>query len=161
LHFDHTRRGGGVSRRGCPPPLDRPRRSHYATSFRTLRDTAMKRLPLLCELLLAAAGAVALALAGCSSSPPADYKIGVVPKGLTHEFWQSIHRGADRAAADLKQEEGLTVEIVWDGPSKESDALDQINIVRNLRNQGIHGLVLAPQDSKQMVPSVQQCVDQK
>jgi ribose transport system substrate-binding protein len=118
----------------------------------------MKRVPLLCELLLAAAGAAALAFTGCSSGPPADYKIGVVPKGLTHEFWQSIHRGADRAAADLKKEEGLNVEIVWDGPSKESDALDQINIVRNLRNQGIQGLVLAPQDSKQMVPSVQECV---
>ena len=30
---------------------------------------------------------------------------------------------------------------------------------RNLRNQGVNGLVLAPQDSKQMVPAVEQCVE--
>ncbi len=124
----------------------------------------MKRLSLVSEIAAVAIAAVALALAGCLPAPngpvkKAEYRIGVVPKGLTHEFWQSIHRGADRAAADLEKEDGIIVEVVWDGPRKESDALEQINIVRNLRNQGINGLVLAPQDSKQMVPAVEQCVE--
>jgi ribose transport system substrate-binding protein len=115
---------------------------------------------ILCEVLAAAAGAAALLLAlpGCGPTEHVDFRIGVVPKGLTHEFWQSIHRGADRAAADLKAEDGLVVKILWDGPRKESDDIEQINIVRTLSNQGIHGLVLAPQDSKHMVPSVEQCV---
>ncbi len=124
----------------------------------------MKRLFMFSEIAALAVAGLALALVGCftnQSGPakPVEYRIGVVPKGLTHEFWQSIHRGADRAAADLEKEDGIAVEIVWDGPRKESDALDQINIVRNLRNQGINGLVLAPQDSKQMVPAVEQCVE--
>ena len=40
-------------------------------------------------------------------------------------------------------------------PSTRSTSSD------NLRNQGINGLVLAPQDSKQMVPPVEQCVAKK
>ena len=122
----------------------------------------MKRLTVLCELAIVAfIAAVALSLAGCSPKKNAEFRIGVVPKGLTHEFWQSIHRGADRAAADLEKEDGIVVEIVWDGPSKESDAQEQIDIVRKMRNMGINGLVLAPQDSKAMVPAVQQCVANK
>jgi ribose transport system substrate-binding protein len=121
----------------------------------------MKRLLILCELVAAVMlCAAALSLPGCSPTK-ADFRIGVVPKGLTHEFWQSIHRGADRAAADLKKEDGIAVDILWDGPSKESDAQEQINIVRNLRNMGINGLVLAPQDSSAMVPVVRQCVANK
>ena len=121
----------------------------------------MKRILIVAEvgafLVLAAS---ALVLSGCSSRK-VEYRIGVVPKGLTHEFWQSIHRGAERAAADLEREEGIVVDIVWDGPSKESDAQEQIKIIRQMRNQGINGLVLAPQDSKAMVPAVQECVEKK
>jgi ribose transport system substrate-binding protein len=130
--------------------------------LQTLRDPPMKRLTILCEVFaFAIICAVALALAGCSPQKSAEFRIGVVPKGLTHEFWQSIHRGADRAAADLEKEDGITVEVIWDGPSKESDAQEQIDIVRKLRNMGINGLVLAPQDSKAMVPAVEQCVANK
>ena len=87
----------------------------------------------------------------------AKYKIAVIPKGLTHEFWQSIHRGADRAAADLTAK-GISVEILWDGPHKESDSLEQINLIKAKTSMGINGLVLAPQDSVQMVKPVEQVV---
>jgi ribose transport system substrate-binding protein len=142
-----------------PALLDRAARNHYATTFQTLRETAMKRIPLLCDVFFVTAAAFALTLAGCSAAKEnVDYRIAVVPKGLTHEFWQSIRRGAERAAADLKAEDGIRVEILWDGPSKESDAQDQIKIINQKSSQGIQGLVLAPQDSKAMVPSVEQCV---
>ncbi len=82
-----------------------------------------------------------------------------MPKGLTHEFWQSIERGARRAAADLA-EQGIAVEILWDGPRKESEASDQIRIVQTLvGSRGANGLVLAPQDSKRMVPVVAETVE--
>ena len=97
--------------------------------------------------LLAALAAAAVLAAGCGPGTNYKYRIAVIPKGLTHEFWQSIHRGADRAAADLGKE-GLAVEILWDGPKKESDASEQINIIQTKANMGISGLVLAPQDSK-------------
>ncbi len=101
--------------------------------------------------------AACLALNGCAPRATYKYRIAVIPKGLTHEFWQSIHRGARRAAADLGAE-GLAVEVLWEGPAKESDALEQINLIERKTASGVHGLVLAPQDSKQMVRPVQDSV---
>ena len=44
--------------------------------------------------LIFAALAVAFT-GGCNSAKSnAKYRLVVIPKGLTHEFWQSIHRGA-------------------------------------------------------------------
>jgi ribose transport system substrate-binding protein len=94
---------------------------------------------------------------GCGRSPNnVKYRIAVIPKGLTNEFWQSIHRGAVRAAEDLTAQ-GTSVEVLWDGPRKESDLSDQINIIQQKAAQGIQGMVLAPQ-SKDMVPQVEAVV---
>ncbi len=108
-------------------------------------------------LLLSAAGLVS---AGCGG-PTVNYKyrVVVVPKGLTHEHWQSVHRGADRAAADLATQ-GLNVEVLWQGPQTESDALEQIGIIDRSIGRKVSGIVLAPQDSKQMVPPVQRALDE-
>jgi ribose transport system substrate-binding protein len=108
-------------------------------------------------LVLAAA---CLVLAGCGGpKPDYKYRIAVIPKGLTHEFWQSIHRGAERAAAELK-EQGIAVEVLWDGPRAENDTQAQIDIIsRNLAN-GVNGIVLAPQHSQTMVAPVERAVRQ-
>ena len=110
------------------------------------------------RLLAALAVAAVLSAAGCKPATNYKYRIAVVPKGLTHQFWQSIHRGADRAAADLGQQ-GIPIEILWDGPKKESDSSEQTNIIQTKANMGISGLVLAPQYSREMVAPVQQVVD--
>src|SRR5262245_28635377 len=101
-----------------------------------------------------------LALTGCGGAKQVyKYRIAVIPKGLTHEFWQSIHRGADRAAADLG-EQGVAVEIIWDGPRTESDAQAQISSVdRQIANR-VSGIVLAPQHSETMVAPVERAVQQ-
>src|SRR5215831_10172845 len=102
----------------------------------------------------------ACALAGCSTGPATQYKyrVAVVPKGMTHEFWQSIERGARRAAADLKEQQGLAVEVIWQGPAKESDSQEQIKIIDRQLAAGVNGIVLAPQHSEQMVPPVERAV---
>lgn len=106
--------------------------------------------------------AASLGMTGCGGSQSADYKyrIAVIPKGLTHEFWQSIHRGAERAAADLKSQKGISVQILWDGPLKENDALEQVNIIERNIGAQVNGIVLAPQHSKTMVPPVERAVEQ-
>src|SRR5438067_1856336 len=111
-----------------------------------------------CMLLL---GTIILSAPGCSSAKPEfKYRIAVIPKGLTHEFWQSIHRGAERAAADFKEQHNLAVEVIWDGPTKENDTLAQISIIeRNIPR--VSGLVLAPQHSQTMVAPVKQAVDKQ
>jgi ribose transport system substrate-binding protein len=102
-----------------------------------------------------------LALAGCTGSQENyKYRVAVIPKGTTHEFWQSIHRGAERAAADLKEQRHVNVQVIWEGPNKESDAQEQIDIVNRQLAGGVNGIVLAPQHSKAMVPAVQRAVDQ-
>jgi ribose transport system substrate-binding protein len=101
--------------------------------------------------------AVALTASGCGPATHYNYRIAVIPKGLTHEFWQSIHRGADRAAADLGKQ-GVAVEVLWDGPAKENDSSEQIKLIETKAGMGINGLVLAPQDSMQMLKPVQQVV---
>src|SRR4051794_12922672 len=111
------------------------------------------------NVCLALAAAACLFPSGCGRGKPAyDYTVAVIPKGQTHEFWQSIERGARRAAEDLRP--GLRVQILWDAPLKESDAAEQIQKVQQMAgSRGISGLVLAPQDSKGMVPVVRQTVE--
>jgi ribose transport system substrate-binding protein len=107
-------------------------------------------MPRLVYYLLAA---LALLPAGCGG-PDAAFTIVVVPKGLSHEHWQSVHRGADRCAADLLAEEGLRVRVIFDGPLRERDAIEQIRIVDRRVATGASGIVLAPQHSKTMTACV-------
>src|SRR5262249_38994169 len=58
-------------------------------------------------------------------------KIAVVPKGTTHQFWQTVKAGADAAGGELN------VEVLWNGPKKETDIQDQIDIINNYASQGV------------------------
>jgi len=91
-----------------------------------------------------------LALSACgdpSSSEAASgaLQIAVVPKGTTHEFWKSVHAGAEAAARDLG------VEVIWKGPIREDDRAEQIQIVENFVVRGVDGIVLMPMDRKALV----------
>jgi ribose transport system substrate-binding protein len=90
---------------------------------------------------------------GCGGPKP-QYTIVVIPKGLTHEHWQSVDRGAERCAADLQREEGLSIRIIFDGPLRERDAMEQIRIVDRRVATGASGIVLAPQHSSTMTACV-------
>ncbi len=78
-----------------------------------------------------------------------ERRIAVIPKGTTHLFWKSIHAGAEKAA----QETG--VKIFWNGPEREGDREKQIQIVEDFIVRKISGIVLAPNDRKALVPSVE------
>ncbi|HEX2474740.1 MAG TPA: substrate-binding domain-containing protein, partial [Lacipirellulaceae bacterium] len=66
-----------------------------------------------------------------------------------HEFWKSVHAGADRAA-----KEAGNVEIFWKGPLHENDAEGQINVVQEFITKKVDGIVLAPLDSQALVAAV-------
>src|SRR5260370_13614941 len=54
----------------------------------------------------------------------------------------------------------MATKIIWDGPLKENDMLEQISIIdRNIANE-VSGIVLAPQHSKTMVATVERSVNQ-
>lgn len=77
-------------------------------------------------------------------------RIAVIPKGSTHEFWSSVHAGAEKAAKELGG-----VEVLWKGPLQENDREQQINIVDDFRVQQVDGICLAPLDSQALIAPVE------
>ena len=75
--------------------------------------------------------------------------IAVIPKGVAHFFWQSVHAGAEAAAKEAN------VEVVWKGPAQETDYSGQINIVEDAINRRVDGIVLAPTHRDSLVPVVE------
>jgi ribose transport system substrate-binding protein len=94
---------------------------------------------------------------GCGG-PSDEITIVVIPKGLTHEHWQSVHRGAQRCADDLA-DEGIRVRVIFDGPLRERDAMEQIRIVDRRVATGASGIVLAPQHSRTMTACVERAAN--
>ncbi len=82
-------------------------------------------------------------------------KIAVIPKGTSHEFWKSVHFGAEKAAKELGN-----VEILWRGPVLESDTGSQIEVVKSMVTMGVDGIVLAPNQKGGLVDSVQEAIDE-
>lgn len=82
------------------------------------------------------------------------YKIAVIPKGTTHEFWKSINAGAKKAEQELRAE-GINVQVIWKGPLKEDDREQQIQVVENFIAQRVSGIVLAPLDRRGLVAPVE------
>ena len=91
-------------------------------------------------LLLAA---LALLSASCGGAEARDgtHRVAVIPKGMTHEFWKTVQAGAEAAGEDLG------VEVVWDGPGKESDRAEQIKIVEKSIPR-VDAIAIAPLDAE-------------
>lgn len=85
------------------------------------------------------------------------YKIAVIPKGTTHEFWKSINAGAVKAQRELATQ-GVTVNLIWKGPLKEDDREQQVQVVENFIGQRVSAIVLAPLDRKGLVAPVETAV---
>src|SRR5215212_11789467 len=75
--------------------------------------------------------------------------IAVIPKGVSHFFWQSVHAGAEAAGKEAN------VEIMWKGPAQETDYAGQTNIVEDAINRRVDGIVLAPTHKDALVPVVE------
>jgi ribose transport system substrate-binding protein len=110
---------------------------------------------------------------GCNNTPPANpnanataantgdpakkkLRIGVIPKGTSHEFWKSVHAGAAQAAQELGN-----VEVLWDGPATEGDINKQIAIVRSMIVNKADAICLAPNDAESLVSVVAEANDAK
>jgi ribose transport system substrate-binding protein len=97
--------------------------------------------------------AASLALAGlfltsCRQKPKVRI-LGVVAKGRSHLFWQSVHAGAIKAA----RERG--VEISWNAPASEADIATQVQIVDSFIARRVDAIVLAPIDQTALAAPVE------
>ncbi len=79
-------------------------------------------------------------------------RVGVVPKGANHIFWQTVHAGAIKAGGEYG------AEIEWNAPTLEVDSARQIEIVDSMVNKQLSALVLAPVDRKALVAPVERAV---
>ena len=80
-------------------------------------------------------------------------RIAVIPKGTSHEFWKSVHFGAEKAAAEIGN-----VEIIWRGPVVESDTGSQIETVKDMITKQVDGIVLAPNQKGGLVDAVEESI---
>ena len=74
--------------------------------------------------------------------------IAVIPKGTIHEFWKSVHAGAQKASREMG------VEIIWKGSIREDDREEQLQIVESFIAQNVNAIVLAPLDDRSLVMPV-------
>jgi len=95
------------------------------------------------KTILSLAVTIGICLTGCKKEAPDQsgrLTIAVIPKGTIHEFWKTVHAGADMAGRQLD------VDILWKGSLKEDDREAQISVVENIITRGVDGIVLAPLD---------------
>lgn len=105
------------------------------------------------KLLIALAGLGVMGAVVAAETKP--LKIAVIPKGTSHVFWQSVHAGAAKAASELG------ASIAWNGPATEGMREEQFKIVEDMVARRVDGIVLAPLDSKALVPAIAQAYQAK
>ena len=121
----------------------------------------MKRSFAVSALVLAAAcggGGLGAVSCGFGHSKPASsssLSVAMIPKGTTHNFWQSIHAGANRAGKELG------VEVIWRGPLREDDRDSQVSEVEGFISRGVSGIALAPLDEAALVGPVNDAMSKK
>ncbi len=88
--------------------------------------------------------AVVICATGCVKKDVPDegkrLTVAVIPKGTIHEFWKTVHAGAEMAGREMG------VDILWKGSLKEDDREAQISVVENIVTRQVDGIVLAPLD---------------
>jgi ribose transport system substrate-binding protein len=78
--------------------------------------------------------------------------IGVVPKATSHLFFVSIRTGVNRAASDFG------VNVIWNGPTEETDHGRQIQIVESMITQRVDALAISATDERALAGSVQKAI---
>ena len=70
----------------------------------------------------------------------------VSPKGLVHSFWVTVKAGADSAGKEFG------ADVIWKGPTIETDIAGQMDIVLDYINKNVDAIVIATCDTKALNP---------
>jgi ribose transport system substrate-binding protein len=82
-------------------------------------------------------------------------KVALIMKSLANEFFQTMEEGAK---AHQKQH-ASEYDLIANGIKDETDTAAQIKIIQQMIAEKVDAIVLAPADSKALVPVVKQAVD--
>lgn len=89
-----------------------------------------------------------------ADKPAKNYKIGVVLKSLTNQYWQGIEKGVKAAAANY----GVTVTV--QAASSEQAQTEQLTIAQTLTGQKFDAYIVAPESSSNLTPALTQMKSQ-
>ncbi len=103
-------------------------------------------------LLVLSVGATAWAVPAVAADPP---KVALVMKSLANEFFQTMEDGAK---AYQKANAGKFT-LIANGIKDETDTTAQIQLVEQIILQHVDAIVIAPADSKALVPVLKRAID--
>jgi ribose transport system substrate-binding protein len=110
-------------------------------------------------LTVAAAAFVALATIPFGATAAAQTakkpKVALVMKSLANEFFLTMETGAK----DYQKHNTEKFDLITNGVKNETDTADQIKLVEHMISSKVDAIVLAPADSKALVPVVKKAVD--
>ena len=108
------------------------------------------------RFLTAALAAVAVAAAPVAhAQATAKPKVALVMKSLANEFFLTMETGAK----DYQKHNANQFDLITNGIKDETDTANQIRIVEQMIVSKVDAIVLAPADSKALVPVVKKAVD--
>lgn len=101
----------------------------------------------------------ALSLAGCGpsgqDSTPAKPRVALIMKSLANEFFSTMAEGAK----SHHQAHAADYELIVNGIKNETDLAEQVSLVEQMVAQGVQAIVIAPADSKALVPALKRAKD--
>ena len=115
--------------------------------------------------LIAALACAILLQAGCASEDAADAeaaadggtpRVALIMKSLANEFFATMAEGAEAHHAEHDDEYDLIVNGIKD----ESDLTQQVALVEQMMASGVEAIVIAPADSRALVPVVKRAREQ-
>ncbi|MBY4728464.1 MULTISPECIES: sugar ABC transporter substrate-binding protein [Burkholderia] len=108
------------------------------------------------RFLTAALAAVAVAAApAVHAQSAAKPKVALVMKSLANEFFLTMETGAK----EYQKHNAAQFDLITNGIKDETDTANQIRIVEQMIVSKVDAIVLAPADSKALVPVVKKAVD--
>ncbi|MEK6355534.1 MAG: sugar ABC transporter substrate-binding protein [Burkholderia cenocepacia] len=108
------------------------------------------------RFLTAALAAVAVAAApAVHAQSAAKPKVALVMKSLANEFFLTMETGAK----EYQKHNANQFDLITNGIKDETDTANQISIVEQMIVSKVDAIVLAPADSKALVPVVKKAVD--
>jgi ribose transport system substrate-binding protein len=102
-----------------------------------------------------AATAAALPVSSAFAESPEKPKVALVMKSLANEFFLTMEDGAKA----YQKEHSADFDLISNGIKDETDTAGQTRIVEQMILAKVNALVIAPSDSKAMVPVIKKAVD--
>src|SRR5580692_2584808 len=115
----------------------------------------IRRRMLAATVLVTAAAVLPFSSAYAQTAPGHKPKVALVMKSLANEFFLTMENGAK----DYQKHNASQFDLITNGIKDETDTANQIRIVEQMIVSKVDALVIAPADSKALVPVIKKAVD--